>query len=51
MEAQDWAQLPPIPGQPGTPEAADAALAHDRVAIERQERAEQMRRDRLQGLP
>lgn len=44
-----WTQLPAIPGQLGTPEAADAVALHDRVALERQERAEQTRRDRFQG--
>ncbi len=46
-----WAQLPAVPGQPGTLEAADAVLEHDRLAVERQERAQQVRRDRFQGLP
>ena len=51
VEAKGWAQLPAVPGQPGTSEAADAALEHDRLAVDRQERAQQVRRDRFQGLP
>jgi hypothetical protein len=50
-DTSDWAQLPPVPGQPGTVEAVDATTLHDRAAIERQERAEQARRDRFQSKP
>ena len=50
-DTSDWTQLPPVPGQPGTAEAADAVALHDRAAIERQERAEQARRERFQGKP
>ncbi len=46
---KSWSGLPPVPGQPGTREAQEAALLHDRAAIERQERAEQARRDRFHG--
>jgi hypothetical protein len=31
-------QLPAVPGQPGTSQAAAAALEHDRLAVDRQER-------------
>jgi hypothetical protein len=48
-ETAGWVQLPLIPGQSGTLEAADAVTLHDRVAVERQERAEQARRERFQG--
>lgn len=51
QESGAWVQLPAIPGQPGTEEADNAVALHDRVAIERQERAEQARRDRFQGRP
>lgn len=44
-----WTELPLVPGQPGTAEAEDPALALDRQAIERQERAEQARRERFLG--
>ena len=47
--AKSWSPIPSVPGQPGTTEAQDAALLHDGVAVERQERAEQARRDRFQG--
>jgi len=50
-ETLTWAQLPPVPGQPGAVDVADATLGHDRMAIERQERAEQARRERFQGRP
>lgn len=48
-ETTAWTQLPPVPGQAGTPEAAEAGKLHDRAAIDRQERAEQARRQRFQG--
>ena len=47
--AQVWSQLPLVPGQPGSTEAEDPALALDRQAIERQERSEQARRERFLG--
>ncbi|HSU97730.1 MAG TPA: hypothetical protein VLI40_10900 [Gemmatimonadaceae bacterium] len=46
-----WTQLPSVPGQPAITEASDAMPPHDRAAIERQERAEQARRDRFEGKP
>jgi hypothetical protein len=51
VDVTAWVQLPPVPGQPGTDEAAAAALDHDRLAVELQERAQQARRDRFQGMP
>ena len=48
-ETTSWVQLPQVPGQPGTEEAIDVSLMHDRMAIERQEREEKTRRDRFQG--
>lgn len=51
VDVTAWAQLPPVPGQPGTEEAAESVLDHDRLAVERQERAQQARRERFQGLP
>lgn len=51
LDTTEWVQLPPVPGQPGTEEAAASALDHDRLAVERQERAQQVRRERFLGLP
>jgi hypothetical protein len=48
-EMPGWVQLLPLPGQPGTAEADAATLLHDRLALERQERAEQARRERFLG--
>ena len=49
-ETTEWSQLPPVPGPTGAPEAdvgGFSAVSHDRVAMERQERAEQERRARF----
>jgi hypothetical protein len=48
-ETTAWTQLPLVPGQAGTAEAAEASMLRDRAAIDRQERAEQARRERFQG--
>jgi|GEM_PF-2430200 hypothetical protein len=44
-----WTQIPSVPGQPGTADSADSVASHDRAAVERQERAEQARRDRFES--
>ena len=50
-DTSDWAPLPPVPGQPGTTQAADDAAPHDRAALELQEHAEQARRERFRSKP
>ncbi len=44
-----WLQLPSVPGQPDTARPLDPDVSHDRVALERQERTQQDRRERFEG--
>jgi hypothetical protein len=48
-ENTSWVQLPPVPGQAGTEDIRSASAQRDLIAIERQEREEQARRERFQG--
>ena len=44
-----WAQLPPVPGQPGTEESAGASANHDEMVLARQEQAQRAIRDRFES--
>lgn len=46
-----WVRLPTVPGHVANDDAAEARVAHDRMVIEQQESAQQVRRERFQGLP
>jgi hypothetical protein len=48
-ETASWAQLPLVPGQPGTPEATEAEHSRDKLALERQEHEQKARRERFEG--
>jgi len=50
-DTSDWAPLPPVPGQPGTTQATDDAAPPDRATLERQEHADQARRERFRSKP
>ena len=44
-----WLQLPAVPGQPESAQRTDSDVSHDRIALERQERKQQDRRERFEG--
>ncbi|MDQ2890480.1 MAG: hypothetical protein M3R65_07995 [Gemmatimonadota bacterium] len=48
-ELNSWWQLPAVPGQPDGAQPVEDAVTRDRVALERQERLQQVRRDRFEG--